>query len=222
MKFQKPQEPSTDLVNGDSELDVIPLYSYAVNGTYCSHKEPEGSDYSQFSQGQHRNRQLKYPNRRGQACPAIADYNRTLARTQEQTSIQPTIFEPSQNSYAPPRGASSSRDPIVGPGGALYYVRRSPPIGYHCGEEGHICLNCPSLRSYIQQFSMPEDGQPSSQRTDNVLRQPPPPPATARRLDQVVSVVKIVTASSAFDRVKVRKVTAAEVDKKLMKCVKKV
>ena len=222
MKSQKPQGPSTELVNTRSDPDVIPLDSYAVNRTYGSYPQQERSDYLQFNQGQSTNRQSQYPNRRGQARPAIADYNRTLGRTQEQTSMQPTTFESSQNSYAPLRGASSSRDPIVGPGGALYYLPRSPPICYHCGEEGHIRPNCPRLRPYIQQSSMPEDGQPSSQRTDNVLPLPPPPPAAARRSDQVVSVVKIVTASSAFDGVKVREVTVAEVDEKLMKFVKKV
>ena len=224
MKSQKPQGPSTELVNTRSDPDVIPLDSYAVNRTYGSYPQQERSDYWQFNQGQSTNRQSQYSDRRGQARPAIADYNRTLGRTQEQTSIQPTIFEPSQNSYTPPRGASSSRDPIVGPGGTLYYLPHSSPICYHCGEEGHIRPNCPRLRPYIQQSSIPEDGQPSSQHTDNVPPPPPPPPpaAAARRSNQVISVVEIVTTSSAFDGVKVREVTAAEVDGKLMKFIKKV
>lgn len=158
MMSQKPQSPSMELVNTRWDQDIIPLDSCAVNRIYSGYPQQERSYYSQFNQGQPANRQSQYPNYRSQGRSAIADYNRTLGRTREQTSIQPTTFEPSQNLYALPHGASSSREPIVGPGGALYYLPHSPPICYYCGEEGHIRPNCPKLRPYIQQSTRPNDG----------------------------------------------------------------
>jgi len=223
MRSLKAPSPNTELITSRPEPDVIPLDSYAVNRTYGGYPQQERYDYTQFNQGLPSNRQPQFPNRRNQPRPAITDYNRTLGGTQEQIRMASAAFEPSQNPYAPPPGGSPPMQPIVGPGGVLYYPARNSLVCYNCGEGGHIRPHCPKLQPYSQQSTLPAD-RPSgpSRSSEEVLPPPPPLPPPGRRSDQAVNVVEIAPVSSAFDGVKVREVSAAEIDEKLMKFVEKI
>jgi len=222
MKSQNAPSASMELINARPDPNIIPLDSYALNRTYGGYPQQERYEYAQFNQGQSTNRQPQYSNRRSQGRPpATTEYNRTIGRGQEPARVGPTPFEPSQNSYAAPGGGSPQAQPIIGPNGVLYYPARNSVVCYNCAEEGHIRPHCPKLRPYSQQSMVPQDGSLAPQRTSEPLP-PLPPPLPARRSDQAVSVVEIAPTSSAFDGVRVREVSAAEVDEQLMKFVTKV
>jgi len=218
------QPASKETVVASPEMEIIPLESYNINRTYRGYPQQERYEYAQFNQAQSANRQSQYPTRRTQPRqPVIADYNRTIGRGQEPARMGSTTFEPSQNSFTvpPSRGRDPSMQPIVGPNGGLYYPARNSLICYNCGEEGHMRHHCPKLRPYGQQSTVTEQGRPNPERTDELLR-PPPPLPPASKADQTVNVIEIATTSSAFDGVKVRDVTAAEVEEQLMKFVTEV
>ncbi|RPA89718.1 hypothetical protein L873DRAFT_593512 [Choiromyces venosus 120613-1] len=143
---------------------------------------------------------------------------------QERGRMGPATFDTFQNSYQTPQVRNPSMQPIVGPNGVLYYPAQNTIICYNCGKEGHMHPHCPKLRSddLHSTLAETETERIDPKRPSNLLP-PSPPPPPARGSDRAVSVVELATTSSAFDGVKVREVSVAEVDEKvLMRFIEKV
>ncbi|RPA90538.1 hypothetical protein L873DRAFT_433031 [Choiromyces venosus 120613-1] len=237
MESRKDSSTNTGTSVTHPDADVIPLDSYAVNRTYGNYPPQDRYGYEQFNQGYPTNRRPEFPNRRNQTRQlASADSDRAMGRVsfptgspQERGRMGPATFDTFQNSYQTPQVRNPSVQPIVGPNGVLYYPARNTIICYNCGEEGHMRPHCPKLRSYGLHSTLAETEREriDPKRASDLLPPPPPPPPLppppARGSDRAVSVVELATVSSAFDGVKVREVSVAEVDEKvLMRFIEKV
>jgi len=235
-----PSNSGTLLSRPDAE--IIPLDSYAVNRTYGNYAPApppltQPRDRFEYERSNHTfpaHRRPDFPNRRSQMRHLIHPVtDRGTSRVffatggnQESGRAGPATYESLQTSYQTPRVTDPSMQPIVGPNGMLYYPSRNSLVCYHCGEEGHMRPHCRRLTTYGPPLSLPGAQEPvrsDPPRSSTVILPPPPPPPAARDSERAVSVVEVVGASSAFDGVKVREVSTAEVDEKLlMKFVKKV
>jgi len=105
---------------------------------------------------------------------------------------------------------NSASQPIVGPNGALYYPARNPVVCYNCGEEWHVCSQCPKMRSQGPSYTSAGHDvvRPDIRPSDDILPPLPPLLPPVRASGQNVSVVEIAMKSSALEGVKVREVTA--------------
>ncbi|RPA95357.1 hypothetical protein L873DRAFT_1813062 [Choiromyces venosus 120613-1] len=232
MESRKDSSTTTGTSVTHPDADVIPLDSYTVNRTYGNYPLQDRYGYEQFNQGYPTNRRPEFPNRRNQTRQlASADSDRAMGRVsfatsspQERGRMRPATFDTFQNSYQTPQVRNPSMQPIVGPNSVLYHPARNTIICYNCGEEGHMRPHCPKLRSYGLHSTLAEtERERIGPKRASDLLPPLPPPPLARGSDRAVSVVELATVSSAFDGVKVREVSVAEVDEKvLMRFIEKV
>jgi len=218
MKAQKAAVATgTGVVATRPEEDLIPLDAYAVSNQYEPYQQLVSYQYGRNASLSTPHRP-EFPNRRSNAFPAV-DYNPGHrgaypapypAACPENAHGVPTtdanVFEPTRRpteiTHSVQDGAVEDQ-PIVGLNGTIYYPYKPPCLCYHCQEEGHFMSECPRLNKPQPRVVTLGPERPDTPAAPRV--EPPAPPHCAP-----VTVVEIVTKSSALDGIKVREVTAAE------------
>ncbi|RPA91812.1 hypothetical protein L873DRAFT_1794653 [Choiromyces venosus 120613-1] len=103
---------------------------------------------------------------------------------------------------------SSPPEPIVGPNRVLYYPAHSR-VCYYCREEGYFRNQCPKLHNHE---SVPLVIWETMHFETSISTMRPPMTPSQGDLNQVVNVVEVATKYSALYGMKVREVSAAEVN----------